>query len=63
MLTIVSSILLAIQAPPSSLAKDSVAFAKSQELEAAGNYAEAIEILNLVSAKSNFPSNDVSRKS
>lgn len=54
MLTIVSSILLAIQAPPSSLAKDSAAFAKSYELEAAGKYAEAIDILNLVSPKSNY---------
>lgn len=54
MLTIMASILLTIQAPPSSATKDSATFAKSYELEQAGKYPEAIEILNLVSAKSNY---------
>jgi tetratricopeptide (TPR) repeat protein len=54
MQTIMFSVLLTVQAVPTALEKDAAAFTQSQELEKAGKYPEAIEVLNLVSIKSNY---------
>src|SRR5262245_50102158 len=51
---VLSCLLLTVQAPPNALEKDAAIFSQSYDLEKAQKYPEAIEILNLVSSKSNY---------